>query len=114
MWVNPPSAVRSPRWRTKLGVTLLIRGPRSVELTEAGRVMQEEGVKLLEYIEQLKKRVQTAGRGTMGTLRVTSIPAYVPVLTELQDKTAEIYPNLSWSSAVPATTRSPISWTLGR
>lgn len=78
----------------ELGVTLLIRGPRSVELTEAGRVMQEEGVKLLKYIEQLKKRVQTAGRGTMGTLRVTSIPAYVPVLTELQDKTTEIYPNL--------------------
>lgn len=39
----------------ELGVTLLIRGPRSVELTEAGRVMQEEGVKLLKYIEQLKK-----------------------------------------------------------
>ena len=51
-----------------MGVTLLIRGPRSVELTEAGRVMQEEGVKLLEYIEQLKKRVQTAGRGDYGHL----------------------------------------------
>ena len=49
----------------ELGVTLLIRGPRSVELTEAGRVMQEEGVKLLKYIEQLKKRVQTAGRGNV-------------------------------------------------
>lgn len=78
----------------ELGVPLLIRGPRSVELTEAGFVLQQEGKKLLNYIDQVTQQVQEAGRGATGTLRITSIPAYVPVLTELQNMTAETCPDL--------------------
>lgn len=78
----------------ELGVTLLIRGPRSVQLTEAGIVMQREATKLLEHVSQLQKRVREAGRGAAGTLRITTIPAYIPALTVLQRMTSELYPKL--------------------
>lgn len=78
----------------ELGVTLLIRGPRSVELTDAGRTLQREGVKLLDYIEQMKARVRQAGSGATGRLRIVTIPAYVPKLSMVQEKVMEVYPGL--------------------
>jgi DNA-binding transcriptional LysR family regulator len=78
----------------EFGVPLLIRGPRSVELTDAGRTLQREGIKLLEYIDQIKGRVQQAGNGATGRLRILSIPAYIPILSKIQEKVVEVYPNL--------------------
>lgn len=78
----------------EFGVVLLIRGPRSVELTEAGKLLQTEGNKLMRYLEQLKKRVANAGSGAVGRLRFSTVPAYFPILNELCAKTMEIYPDL--------------------
>lgn len=81
----------------ELGVTLLIRGSRNVELTDAGRVLQAEATKLLNSLEQMKDRVQEAGRGTSGRLRITTIPAYIPVLSDIQRLCLNKYPNLHLS-----------------
>lgn len=81
----------------ELGVVLLIRGPRSVELTEAGRLLQEEGLKLMAYIENIKERVTNAGNGSVGTLRIVSVPAVFHTLDNLYARTAEIYPDLKLS-----------------
>lgn len=81
----------------ELGAVLLIRGPRSVELTEAGQLLQTDGIKLMAYIDRIKTRVQDAGNGSMGKLRITSLPAYFPVMDELYAKTAETYPEMRLS-----------------
>lgn len=81
----------------ELGVTLLIRGSRNVELTDAGRILQSEATKLLNSLEQMKERVREAGRGTSGQLRITTIPAYIPVLSDIQRLCLNKYPNLHLS-----------------
>lgn len=81
----------------ELGVVLLIRGPRSVELTEAGRVLQTEGIKLMTYIEGIKRRVSDAGNGSMGTLRIVTVPAVFHTLDRLYTKTAQVYPDIKLS-----------------
>lgn len=88
----------------ELGVILLIRGPRSVELTEAGKVLQREGTKLMKHISEVKDKVVDAGRGASGKLRITTVPAYFPVLNDLCLQTMEAFPdikvNLSYSKYV--------------
>lgn len=81
----------------ELGVILLIRGPRSVELTEAGRVLQREGTKLMTHINEVKDKVVDAGRGTSGKLRITTVPAYFPILNDLCLRAMEIYPDIKLS-----------------
>lgn len=80
-----------------LGAVLLIRGPRSVELTEAGVLLKDEGTKLMSYISNIRQRVANAGNGSMGTLRIATLPAVFPILDELYAKTAEVYPDLKLS-----------------
>ncbi len=81
----------------ELGVALLIRGSRNVELTDAGRVLQSEATKLLDSIKQMKDRVQEAGRGSSGRLRITTIPAYISILSDIQRLCLNKYPNLHLS-----------------
>ena len=81
----------------ELGVILLIRGPRSVELTEAGKVLLREGNKLMKYINEVKAKVVDAGRGASGKLRITTVPAYFPCLNTLCLKTMEAYPDIKLS-----------------
>ncbi len=77
----------------ELGVILLIRGPRSVELTEAGKALQREGAKLMTHINKVREKVVDAGRGASGKLRITTVPAYFPILNDLCLKTMERYPD---------------------
>lgn len=81
----------------ELGVILLIRGPRSVELTEAGKVLQREGTKLMKHFEEVKDKVVDAGRGASGKLRITTVPAYFPVLNDLCLQTMETFPDIKLS-----------------
>ncbi|MCR5785222.1 MAG: LysR family transcriptional regulator [Eubacterium sp.] len=78
----------------ELGVTLLIRGPRSVELTEAGKTLKREGKNVLKTIDQMIENVKTAGNGSTGNIRMISVPAIIPALDELHKYTLNKFPNL--------------------
>ena len=78
----------------ELGVPLLIRGSRNVELTSAGKVLKKEAADILKEIDQMKEKVAAAGRGTSGQLKIATIPAHIPELSSLQEYCAKAYPNL--------------------
>ena len=54
----------------ELGATLFHRSTSGVTLTDAGRVLFEEGVPLLREVELVTERVRAAAQGRTGLLRV--------------------------------------------
>jgi DNA-binding transcriptional LysR family regulator len=89
----------------QLGVQLLRRSTRHVELTPAGRVLLEEAEELLAAAQRAVRRTQTAGRGEVGTLQLAYAPmAAYGVLPELLAALEEQLPAVlvnaweAWSS----------------
>ncbi len=80
---QPPVSRQIQALEHELDVKLLIRTPRGVELTEAGRVFYHEAVKILSSADMLRKRTAEADKGALGTLDVAFFgsPVYraVPV-----------------------------------
>jgi DNA-binding transcriptional LysR family regulator len=80
---------------SRLGVTLLVRTTRSLELTEAGRTLLAGAGPAFEEIGEAVERARAAGKSTIGTLRLT-MPAsayawlVAPMLAEFQ----ELYPEI--------------------
>src|SRR5215471_18331460 len=78
-----------------LGVTLLRRTPRRVELTPEGVVFLADCRRVLAAADRAARRVQAAARGEVGTLRLayTLVSAFetVPLLL---DKLERDYPRL--------------------
>ncbi len=78
-----------------LGVTLLLRNSRQVELTTAGTVFLADARRVLAASDRAVRRVQAAARGEAGTLRLvyTLATAYVTtpaLLDALSDRHADL------------------------
>lgn len=67
---QPPLTRQVQQLEEALGVTLLLRKPRGVETTVAGRVFFEEARNVLALIAQGARRAQLAGQGQLGQLDV--------------------------------------------
>jgi DNA-binding transcriptional LysR family regulator len=53
-----------------IGVVLFVRDKNKLELTEAGRVLEEQAIALLTQLEASLKLVRAAGRGEVGAIRI--------------------------------------------
>lgn len=69
---QPPLTVRLQNLERDLGVTLLVRHGRGVELTAAGRELAERARRLLSDVEAAAETVRTVGLGTRGSLTVVA------------------------------------------
>lgn len=67
---QPPLTRQIHQLEEALGVQLLIRKPRGVEPTDAGRVFFDEARNILGLIDQAASRAQLAGNGQLGRLDV--------------------------------------------
>ena len=67
---QPPLSQHIRQLEAQLGVTLLDRTTRRVDLTEAGRELLERGRGILSDMETLEADVHRVGHGTAGVLRV--------------------------------------------
>lgn len=67
---QPPLTRQVRQLEETLGVQLLIRQPRGVELTAAGQVFFEEARNILSLTEQAASRALLAGQGQLGRLDV--------------------------------------------
>lgn len=67
---QPPLTRQVQQLEELLGVALLVRRPRGVEPTEAGRVFYEEARNILALTGQAAERAQLAGQGQLGRLDV--------------------------------------------
>lgn len=83
---QPPLTVRLQALERELGVALLVRHGRGVDLTAAGRLLAERARRLLAEIGTTTEMVRAIGLGTRGKLTVavghTVSPRLLPHLTD--------------------------------
>jgi len=80
---------------TALGVTLLWRTSRRVELTPAGKVFLADCRRVLAAADRAVRRVQEAARGEVGTLRIAyTLTAAWQTVPALLSRLGERYPQL--------------------
>lgn len=81
---QPPLSVRLQTLERELGVTLLVRHGRGVDLTAPGRLLLERGRRLLAELQATAVAVRAVGEGTQGRLAIacglTVPPALVGTL----------------------------------
>jgi DNA-binding transcriptional LysR family regulator len=79
----------------ELGITLLRRTKRTVELTEAGATFLPEIRKALQQIESATQIAQRAARGEIGSLRIAfAASAMHIVLPKILQQFRALYPNV--------------------
>ena len=96
---QPPLSQQIRDLEIELGVQLLRRTKRDVQLTEPGRVFLEEARRILSQVEHARRRVAQADLGEIGQLTVatvTSIPnkfhqRFVQVLRAFTERFPEVH-----------------------
>src|SRR5688500_5455003 len=81
---QPALSQQVKKLEDELGVQLL-RRPRGrpVELTEAGKMLHEEGTRLLRHASRTAEMANLAANGRLGRLRVGFIPSAANVILPL-------------------------------
>lgn len=67
---QPPLSSQIKQLETELGIVLLERTTRKVELTDAGALLMERARQILADVEAMKSDVAEVGRGAAGVLRI--------------------------------------------
>lgn len=79
----------------EFGVKLLVRTPRGVETTEAGRIFKEKAEFILSYMAEIKNSLAQASTEPSGQLVVGLPPSLAALLApRLIEETARRYPRL--------------------
>lgn len=92
---QPPLSQQIRKLEARLGVALLRRTKRRVELTEAGRVFLHQAYQAIHSIEQGTLLAQRAGRGEIGRLAVgfieyISYTLMPPILRAFRERYPEV------------------------
>lgn len=88
---QPPLSIQIKKLEQEVGCTLLRRGTRSLRLTDAGKLMYDYAVKLLDISRIAKEEVQYAARRGKGVIRIGIVSSLVcaPAPEWIRDFAAE-------------------------
>lgn len=70
---QPPLSYQLGLLERELGVPLVRRGPRGIELTEAGKLLYKRAEQMLSMAASARREIENYGRGVAGTLSVGTI-----------------------------------------
>jgi DNA-binding transcriptional LysR family regulator len=79
----------------ELGVSLLLRTRRTVELTAAGKAFLEEALEIVRRSESAKGAAQRAARGEIGALSIGYLPCTGQILPDLIRTYRGRFPNVT-------------------
>lgn len=79
---QPPLSAQIKILETEVGSPLLIRGPRSVSLTDAGKIFYDRAKNILELTHILEQELKDNTSGNVGTLRIGVVSSASQVLLE--------------------------------
>jgi len=72
---QPSLSVAMGRLESELGVSLLVRGPRGVEPTDAGRYLVDAAGRILGEAEEAERSLARFRDGSRGTVTLAAVPA---------------------------------------
>jgi DNA-binding transcriptional LysR family regulator len=72
---QPPLSRQMQRLEEEFGVALLLRKPRPLQLTDAGRLLYEQATQILTRIEQVKTSARKVGKLERSVLSIGFVPS---------------------------------------
>ncbi len=94
---QPPLSQQLKLLEEELGVKLIDRNGRSLELTQAGEVLYQKAKDLLIYLEETKKEVKEIGNGLKGNLAIGSVKTSFSLIPERISYFRKYYPLVSFT-----------------
>jgi DNA-binding transcriptional LysR family regulator len=92
---QPTISHRISQLEKDLGKSLLIRGKRSVTLTEEGKAFLPHAQRILGALQKGKEAVERIGLGATGTLSIGCNNSFAHALPEIMDSFTAEYPHIS-------------------
>ena len=77
---QPPLSNQIHKLEEELGTPLFIRGGRSLQMTEAGKLLYRRAVQLLDLAERTQEEVSSLAMGLSGTICLGSVAGLAPFL----------------------------------
>jgi DNA-binding transcriptional LysR family regulator len=93
---QPPLSQQLINLEKELGVALVVRHARGLELTEAGRILYKHAVKIASLVEESEIEVKEVGEGTKGTLSIGVNTLSSELLPSLLKRFQESYPHVTY------------------
>ncbi|WP_151735051.1 LysR family transcriptional regulator ['Paenibacillus yunnanensis' Narsing Rao et al. 2020] len=90
---QPPLSQQLKLLEEELGVKLVERGPRSIQLTEAGTLLRERAQQILEMADSTARELADLVKGVRGTLSIGTVSSSAATL--LQDRLFEFHKEYS-------------------
>jgi DNA-binding transcriptional LysR family regulator len=94
---QPPLSYQLKILEDELGVKLVERGSRKIQLTDAGRILYNRAEQILELTESTVKELKDFSKGIEGTLSMGTVSSSGSIfLTEGLKKFHKAYPNINF------------------
>lgn len=93
---QPPLSQQLKQLEQELGVTLMERNGRNMELTASGKVLYERAQLLLSQLEDTKSEVKETGEGLRGVLAIGSVKTCFSYLPEKIRYFREHFPDVTF------------------
>jgi DNA-binding transcriptional LysR family regulator len=92
---QPPLSYELASLERELGITLVKRGPRGIELTDAGKLLYERSGRILSMTSATERELKSFGQGARGVLSLGMVSSSGGlVATEAMRDYAENYPDV--------------------
>ena len=95
---QPPLSNQMKALEDELGCALFVRGKRKLQLTDAGRLLFQRAVQILDMAERTQHEVMSLSGGMSGTIKLGMVEGRAPFLTSRWIAGfKEEYPNVHYS-----------------
>lgn len=93
---QPPLSQQLKALEQELGILLVERIGRNIELTDAGKLLYERATDLLNQLDETVMEVKEVGEGIKGVLSIGSVKTCFSYLPDLMRMFRELYPNVTF------------------